>query len=435
MLIVQKFGGTSVGTIDRIHNVAKRVAQAKSEGNDVVVVVSAMAGETNKLIDLAKSAVADPDPREMDVLVSTGEQVSSALLSMALISMGVKARSLQNHQVRLLTDSSFMKAHIKRIDAQKLRAVIKEGAVAIVAGFQGIDEHGDITTLGRGGSDTTAVAIAAAMKPYVNDGLVCEIYTDVNGVYTADPNLVPEARKIKRISFEEMFELASSGSKVLQTRSVLFGMKFDIPIHVRSSFNNSEGTMVVNETLDMEGVVVTGISHDRNQAKITVIHVSDTPGIAHSIFAPLADAEINVDMIIQSASSEGYTDMSFTVPRTDYKQAMQILNGLVEQKKATRVMGDERVAKVSLVGVGMRTHSGVASKMFKELSDARINIQMISTSEIKISVVVNEDDMKKAASVLHKEFGLDKEPQDGRMEKEGKARRKTAIVKHKKKAS
>ena len=408
MLVVQKFGGTSVGTIDRIRNVANRVAQAKSEGNDVVVVVSAMAGETNRLIELAKSAVADPDPREMDVLVSTGEQVSSALLSMTLISMGIRARSLQNHQVRLLTDSSFMKAHIKRIDAQKLKAVVKEGSVAIVSGFQGIDEHGDITTLGRGGSDTTAVAIAAAMKPHVKDGLVCEIYTDVDGVYTADPNLVPAARKLKRISFEEMFELASSGSKVLQTRSVLFGMKFDIPIHVRSSFNNSEGTMVVNETLDMESVVVTGISHDKNQAKITVIHVSDTPGIAHSVFAPLAAAEINVDMIIQSASSEGYTDMSFTVPRTDYKQAMQILNGLVEQKKAMRVTGDDKIAKVSLVGVGMRTHAGVAAKMFKTLADARVNIQMISTSEIKISVVINENDMKKTVEVLHKGFTLEK---------------------------
>jgi len=408
MLIVQKFGGTSVGTIERIRNVAQRVSMAKAQGHDVVVVVSAMAGETNRLIELAKSAAADPDPREMDVLISTGEQVSSALLSMTLLSMGCKARSLQNHQVKLLTDSSFTKAHIKQIDVQKLRNVLKEGSVAIVSGFQGIDERGDITTLGRGGSDTTAVAIAAAMKPHVKDGLVCEIYTDVDGVYTADPNLVPEARKLKKISFEEMFELASSGSKVLQTRSVLFGMKFDVPIHVRSSFNNNEGTMVVNETLDMESVVVTGISHDKNQAKITVIHVSDTPGIAHSIFAPLADAEINVDMIIQSASSEGYTDMSFTVPRTDYKQAMQILNGLVEQKKAMRVAGDDKIAKVSLVGVGMRTHSGVAAKMFKTLASAGVNIQMISTSEIKISIVVHENDMKKAVEVLHKEFGLGK---------------------------
>jgi aspartate kinase len=408
MLLVQKFGGTSVGTIERIRNVAKRVASAKSQGNDVIVVVSAMAGETNRLIELAKTIVEDPDPRELDVLVSTGEQVSTALLSMTLIAMGYKARSLQNHQIRLVTDSSHTKAHIKRIDGQKLRTVIKEGAIAIVAGFQGVDEQGNITTLGRGGSDTTAVAIAAAMKPYAKDGLVCEIYTDVDGVYTADPNLVSTAKKLKQISFEEMFELASSGSKVLQTRSVLFGMKFDIPIHVRSSFNNSEGTMVVNETLDMESVVVTGISHDKNQAKITVIHVSDKPGIAHSIFAPLASAEINVDMIIQSASSEGYTDMSFTVPRTDYKQAMEILNELVRQKKATRVVGDDKVAKVSLVGVGMRTHSGVAAKMFKALADAGINIQMISTSEIKISVVVHENDMKKAVEALHKEFGLDK---------------------------
>ena len=408
MLIVQKFGGTSVGTIDRIRNVAKRVAQARSEGNDVVVVVSAMAGETNRLIDLAKSAVTDPDPREMDVLVSTGEQVSSALLSMTLISMGYKARSLQNHQVRLVTDSLFTKAHIKRIDAQKLKSVVKEGSIAIVAGFQGVDEQGNITTLGRGGSDTTAVAIAAAMKPGSKDGLVCEIYTDVDGVYTADPKIIPSAKKLKQISFEEMFELASSGSKVLQTRSVLFGMKFDIPIHVKSSFNNSEGTMVLNETESMESVVVTGISHDKNQAKITVLHVSDTPGIAHSIFAPLAGAEINVDMIIQSASSDGYTDMSFTVPRTDYKSAMSILQDLVKQKKATYVVGDDKVAKVSIVGVGMRTHSGVAATMFKILAESGINIQMISTSEIKVSVVVNEKDMKKAVEVLHKGFGLEK---------------------------
>ncbi|MCL5021447.1 MAG: aspartate kinase, partial [Bacteroidetes bacterium] len=298
MLIVQKFGGTSVGTIERIRNVANRVARAKDAGHDVVVVVSAMAGETNRLIDLAKSAVPSPDPREMDVLVSTGEQVSTALLSMTLISMGYKARSLQNHQVRLVTDSAYTKAHIKRIDAQKLTNVLKEGAIAIVAGFQGIDEQGDITTLGRGGSDTTAVAIAAAMKSHAKSGLVCEIYTDVDGVYTTDPNIVPTARKIKKISFEEMFELASSGAKVLQTRSVLFGMKFDIPIHVRSSFNDSEGTMVINETLDMESVVVTGISYDKNEAKITVLHVSDQPGIAYGIFSPLAEAEIVVDMII-----------------------------------------------------------------------------------------------------------------------------------------
>ncbi len=395
-----------MGTIERISKVARRVADAKARGHDVVVVVSAMAGETNRLIDLAKSSVSDPDPRELDVLVSTGEQVSTALLAMALISMGYKARSLQNHQVRLLTDSSFTRAHIKRIDAQKLRSVLKDGSIAIVAGFQGIDEQGDITTLGRGGSDTTAVAIAAALKPYVKSGLVCEIYTDVDGVYTADPNLVPHARKLRRISFEEMFELASSGAKVLQTRSVLFGMKFDIPIHVRSSFNDSEGTMVVNETNDMESVVVTGISQDKNEAKITVLHVSDKPGIAHSIFAPLAEAEIIVDMIIQSASSQGYTDMSFTVPKGDYRRATEILQELVRQKKATYVTGDEKIAKVSVVGVGMRTHSGVAARMFKALADANVNIQMISTSEIKVSVVVSEGDMKKAVEVLHKEFEL-----------------------------
>lgn len=408
MLIIQKFGGTSVGTIDRIRNVAQRIAETKKAGHDVVVVVSAMAGETNRLIDLAHQIVDDPDPRELDVLVSTGEQVSTALLSMALNSMGMRTKSLQNHQVRLVTDSLFTRAHIKRIDAQRIFDTLKNGEIAVVAGFQGIDERGDITTLGRGGSDTTAVAIAAAMKPYAKDGLVCEIYTDVDGVYTADPNIVPDARKLKQISYEEMFELASSGAKVLQTRSVLFGMKFKIPIHVRSSFNKKEGTMVTDETLDMESVVVTGIAYDRNEAKVTVVHVPDKPGVAQLIFEPLAKAEIIVDMIIQSASNDGYTDLSFTVPKGDFKKTMMILQKLTNQLKPSWVVGDDRIAKVSVVGVGMRTHSGVAARVFKALANAGINIQMISTSEIKISIVVGERDMKRAVEVLHKEFNLGK---------------------------
>ncbi len=408
MLLVQKFGGTSVGTIDRIRNVARRIAATKKEGHDVVVVVSAMAGETNRLIALAHEIVNDPDPRELDVLVSTGEQVSTALMSMALNAMGLRTKSLQNHQVRLVTDSLFTRAHIKRIDAQRIFETLKNGEIAVIAGFQGIDERGDITTLGRGGSDTTAVAIAAAMKPYAKDGLVCEIYTDVDGVYTADPNIVQDARKLKQISYEEMFELASSGAKVLQTRSVLFGMKFGIPIHVRSSFNNKEGTMVIDETLDMESVVVTGIAYDKNEAKVTVVHVPDRPGIAQLIFEPLAKADIIVDMIIQSASNEGYTDMSFTVPKPDFKKTMMILQKLTNQLKPSWVVGDDRIAKVSVVGVGMRTHSGVAARVFKALANAGINIQMISTSEIKISIVVGERDMKKAVEVLHKEFKLGK---------------------------
>ncbi|MGC8594779.1 MAG: aspartate kinase [Candidatus Kryptoniota bacterium] len=408
MLLIQKFGGTSVGTIERIRNVAKRIAATKKEGHDVVVVVSAMAGETNRLIALAHEMVDDPDPRELDVLVSTGEQVSTALLAMALNAMGLRTKSLQNHQVRLVTDSQFTRAHIKRIDAQRIFDTLKNGEIAVVAGFQGIDERGDITTLGRGGSDTTAVAIAAAMKPYAKDGVVCEIYTDVDGVYTADPGIVPDARKLKRVSYEEMFELASSGAKVLQARSVLFGMKFGIPIHVRSSFNNKEGTMVIDETLDMESVVVTGIAYDKNEAKVTVVHVPDSPGVAQLIFEPLARAEIIVDMIIQSASNDGYTDMSFTVPKGDFKKTMTILQKVINQLKPSWIVGDDRIAKVSVVGVGMRTHSGVAARVFKALADAGINIQMISTSEIKISIVVGERDMKKAVEVLHREFNLGK---------------------------
>ncbi|MGC8652733.1 MAG: aspartate kinase [Candidatus Kryptoniota bacterium] len=408
MLLIQKFGGTSVGTIERIRNVAKRIAATKKEGHDVVVVVSAMAGETNRLIALAHEMVDDPDPRELDVLVSTGEQVSTALLAMALNAMGLRTKSLQNHQVRLVTDSQFTRAHIKRIDAQRIFDTLKNGEIAVVAGFQGIDERGDITTLGRGGSDTTAVAIAAAMKPYAKDGVVCEIYTDVDGVYTADPGIVLDARKLKRVSYEEMFELASSGAKVLQARSVLFGMKFGIPIHVRSSFNNKEGTMVIDETLDMESVVVTGIAYDKNEAKVTVVHVPDRPGVAQLIFEPLARAEIIVDMIIQSASNDGYTDMSFTVPKGDFKKTMTILQKVINQLKPSWIVGDDRIAKVSVVGVGMRTHSGVAARVFKALADAGINIQMISTSEIKISIVVGERDMKKAVEVLHREFNLGK---------------------------
>jgi aspartate kinase len=409
MLIVQKFGGTSVGNIERIKNVAQRVVHTKSQGHDVVVIVSAMAGETNRLIDLAHKISEQPNEREMDVLVSTGEQVSTALLAMTLTDMGYKAKSLQNHQVRIITDSAFTKARIKKIDANALKKVLHDGTIAIVAGFQGVDEHNNITTLGRGGSDTTAVAIAAAMKQADHHTqVVCEIYTDVDGVYTTDPNIEPKARKLKQISFEEMLELASLGAKVLQTRSVEFAMKYKVPIHVRSSFNYEEGTFVTEETPQMEQLVVTGIAPDKNEAKVSILGVPDTPGIAAKVFAAIAEVNINVDMIIQSTSVDGFADISFTVPKADYKKAMQILKHIAKDVRARDLMGDEKIAKVSVVGVGMRSHSGVASRMFAALANAGINIQMITTSEIKISCVVKDTEMEKAVRVLHKAFEMEK---------------------------
>ena len=405
MLIVQKFGGTSVGSIERIRSVARRIVEARRNGNDVIVVVSAMAGETDRLINLAYQICDDPEPRELDVLVSTGEQVSTALLSMAIIDLGYKALSLQNHQVKLITDSSFTKARIRKIDADRILKILDDGIIPVIAGFQGIDESGNITTLGRGGSDTTAVAIASALIERRRE-VICEIYTDVKGVYTADPDLIPDARKLDEISYEEMLELASSGAKVLQARSVGLGMKYKVPIHVRSSFSTEEGTIIKEETKDMERVVVRGIAYDKNEAKITVISVPDRPGIAARIFEPLAVENIVVDMIIQSSSVDGFTDMSFTVPRDDYRKAMELLKPVARDIGSKGIIGDERIAKVSVVGVGMRTHSGVASRMFSALAKAGINIQMISTSEIKISCVVDEDEVEKAVRVLHDEFKL-----------------------------
>jgi aspartate kinase len=410
MLIVQKFGGTSVGSIDRIRNVARRIVDARRSGNDVIVVVSAMAGETDRLINLAYQMCDNPEPRELDVLISTGEQVSTALVAMAIIDLGFRAISLQNHQVKLITDSSFTKARIRKIDADRILKIIDDGVIPVIAGFQGIDEHGNITTLGRGGSDTTAVAIASALISRRGD-VLCEIYTDVEGIYTADPSLVPDARKLDEISYEEMLELASSGARVLQARSVGLGMKYKVPIHVRSSFSTGKGTIIKEETKDMEKVVVRGIAYDKNEAKITVISVPDRPGIAARIFEPLAGENIIVDMIIQSSSVDGFTDVSFTVPRDDYKKAMELLKPVARRIGSKGIIGDEKIAKVSVVGVGMRTHSGVASRMFSALARAGINIQMISTSEIKISCVVGEDEVEKAVRVLHNEFKPGEEEQ------------------------
>jgi len=412
MLIVQKFGGTSVANVERIGNVAKRIVETKNQGNDVVVIVSAMAGETNRLIDLAHQVSDTPDERELDVLVSTGEQVTTALLAMTLISMGYKANSLQNHQVRIVTDSTFTKARIKSIDARKFRKALADGSIAIVAGFQGVDEHGNITTLGRGGSDTTAVAIAAAIKQAdPNIELLCEIYTDVDGVYTTDPNIIPEARKLKTISYEEMLEMASLGAKVLQTRSVEFAAKYNIPIHVRSSFTNEEGTIITNskDLQTMESLRITGVAYDKNEAKVSVLGVPDKPGVAAKIISPVADAGITVDMIIQNTGVDGFADITFTVPKSDYRKAMAILKQAASEVGARDLIGDEKIAKVSLVGVGMRSHSIVAAKMFRTLADAGINIEMISTSEIKISCVVDEDRVEEAVKLLHKAFELEKE--------------------------
>jgi aspartate kinase len=405
MLFVQKFGGTSVADIDRIRNVARRAIKTKRAGNDVVVVVSAMAGETNRLLKLSKSVTPEPSERESDVLVATGEQVTSALTAMAIQHEGEAAESFLGHQVRIVTDSVFSKARIQSIDCTELVNALKEGKIAVVAGFQGVDPEGNITTLGRGGSDTTAVAIAAAMKADV-----CEIYTDVDGVYTTDPNICPSARKLSRISFEEMLELASLGAKVLQIRSVEFGMKYGVPIHVRTSFNESEGTWVVEEESEMEQVVVSGVAYNRDEAKITIVGVPDHPGIAASIFTPLSEASIVVDMIIQNASSEGRTDLTFTVPKGDFKRAMETCRKTMENVGGADIRGDENIAKISIVGVGMRSHAGVATKMFSILSKEGVNIQMISTSEIKISCVVDAKYTELAVRALHDGFGLGNDP-------------------------
>lgn len=403
-LIVQKYGGTSVGSAERIKNVAKRVAQTRAEGHDVVVVVSAMSGETNRLVALAHEMQEFPDPREMDVVLATGEQVTIGLLAMALKNIGVDAKSYTGWQVAVQTDNAHTKARIDHIDGDKIHADLKAGKIVIVAGFQGITADGDISTLGRGGSDTSAVALAAALKADE-----CQIYTDVDGVYTTDPRVVPEARRMSTISFEEMLELASLGSKVLQIRSVEFAGKYQVRLRVLSSLQEGgEGTLITfEEDENMEKAVVKGIAFDKNQARINVRGVSDKPGIAYQILGAIADANIEVDMIIQNVGAEGTTDFSFTVPRGDYKQTLDLMNGLKESLGAAEVNGDDTVCKVSIVGVGMRSHSGVAATMFRSLAEEGINIQMISTSEIKVSVLIDEKYMELATRVLHKAFGLE----------------------------
>ena len=402
-LIVQKYGGTSVGSIERIRNVAERVAKFKALGHQVVVVVSAMSGETNRLIALAKKIQKEPDPRELDVLVSTGEQVTIALLAMALKDLGLKARSYTGSQVRILTDDAHTKARILSIDEENIRRDLERGHVVVVAGFQGVDAAGNITTLGRGGSDTTGVALAAALKADE-----CQIYTDVDGVYTTDPRIVPEARRLKTITFEEMLEMASLGSKVLQIRSVEFAGKYKVRLRVLSSFEDEgEGTLITFEEDSMEQPVISGIAFNRDEAKLTIVGVPDKPGIAAHILGPIAEANIDVDMIVQNVGVDGTTDFSFTVHRNELKKAMEVLSTVKTAIGARDVLGDDKIAKVSIVGVGMRTHAGIASKMFKALADENINIQMISTSEIKISVVVDDKYMELAVRALHQAFGLD----------------------------
>ena len=403
-LIVQKYGGTSVGSVERIKNVAKRVAKARAEGHDVVVVVSAMSGETNRLVALAQEIQEIPDPREFDVILSTGEQVTIGLLAMALKSIGVEAKSYTGWQVALKTDNAHTKARIEDIDDAKMRADLQDGKVVIVAGFQGVSGNGDITTLGRGGSDTSAVALAAALKADE-----CQIYTDVDGVYTTDPRVVPEARRMETVTFDEMLELASLGSKVLQIRSVEFAGKYKVRLRVLSSLTEGgDGTLItLEEDPNMERAIVSGIAFDKNQARINVRGVPDKPGIAYQILGTVADANIEVDMIIQNVGTEGTTDFSFTVPRNEYKKTLEVLQALQHTIGAQEVSGDDTVCKVSIVGLGMRSHVGVASKMFRALAADSINIQMISTSEIKVSVLIDEKYMELATRVLHKEFGLD----------------------------
>lgn len=401
-LLVHKYGGTSVGTVERIHRVADRVAKAKGEGHDVVVVLSAMSGETDRLIRLAREVTAHPDERELDVLLSTGERVTIALLAMELQGRGINARSFTGRQVGIMTDSSHTKARITRVTAERIKEAIAEGIIPIVAGFQGINARSDVTTLGRGGSDLTAVALAGALKADR-----CIIFTDVDGVYTADPNVVPAARRLDRVSYEEMLELASLGAKVLQSRSVEFAAKFNVPVEVQSSFIEGKGTLVTREDEDMERVMVSGVSGDRHQAKLTIVGVPDRPGIAAKIFGPVAQANIVVDMIIQNVSQGSLTDISFTVPRADLAKAVDLVQRIAKEIDAKSVAVTEAMAKVSLVGVGMRSHSGVAAKMFEVLSREGINIMMISTSEIKISCVVEEKYMELAMRALHSAFGLD----------------------------
>jgi aspartate kinase len=404
-LIVQKYGGTSVGTPERISAVARRVARYKSLGHQVVVVVSAMSGETNRLISLAKEIMEEPDPRELDVMVSTGEQVSIGMTALALIDLGIKAKSYTGSQVKILTDDAHTKARILKIDHNNIQDDLDKGYVVVVAGFQGVDELGNITTLGRGGSDTTGVALAAALKADE-----CQIYTDVDGIYTTDPRVVPEAKKLDSITFEEMLEMASLGSKVLQIRSVEFAGKYKVKLRVLSSFEEEgDGTLITfEEKNNMEQPVISGIAFNRDEAKVTILGVPDKPGIAYQILGPIADANIDVDMIIQNVGAVGTTDFTFTVNKNDLNKALTILNEKVKNHVgAKEVNGNDKIAKVSIVGVGMRSHVGVASQMFRTLSEEGINIDMISTSEIKISVLIDEKYLELAVRALHKAFGLD----------------------------
>ena len=408
-LIVQKYGGTSVGSPERIKNVARRVARWHRQGHQLVVVVSAMSGETNRLIALAKEIQANPDPRELDVVMATGEQVTIGLLAMALKEVGLSARSYTGAQVKILTDNAYTKARILGIDEQAMRADLDNGTIVIVAGFQGVDQDGNLTTLGRGGSDTTGVALAAALKADE-----CQIYTDVDGVYTTDPRIVPEARRLNTVTFEEMLEMASLGSKVLQIRSVEFAGKYKVKLRVLSSLGDPDevegpGTLITfEEASPMEQPIISGIAFNRDEAKLTVLGVPDRPGIAYQILGPIAEANIDVDMIIQNVGHDGTTDFSFTVNRSDYARALAILEQVKQHVTARAVAGDNKICKVSAVGVGMRSHPGIASKTFRTLAEEGINIQMISTSEIKISVVVDEKYLELAVRVLHKAFDLDK---------------------------
>ena len=407
-LIVQKYGGTSVGSVERIQHVAEKVLEHRRQGHDVVVVVSAMSGETDRLLGLAREINAKPEGRELDVLLSTGEQVTIALLSMALEGRGCPARSYTGAQVHILTDSAHNKARIRDIDGARVRRDLADGNVVVVAGFQGVDEHGNITTLGRGGSDTTAVALAAALKADE-----CQIYTDVDGVYTTDPRVVPEARRLERITFEEMLEMASLGSKVLQIRAVEFAGKYNVPLRVLSSFKEGRGTLITFEEDGMEQALISGIAFNQNEAQLTILGVPDQPGVAHRILGPISDANVEVDMIVQNVGADDTTDFTFTVHRNDYDKALAILQGLLGQLEARKVSGDPKIVKISLVGVGMRSHAGIASRMFEALAREGINIRMISTSEIKISVVVDEKYLELGVRALHDAFELEN-PQQGR---------------------
>ena len=403
-LIVQKYGGTSVGSVDKMKSVAKRVIECSQEGNQLVVILSAMAGQTDRLIQLAGEITDHPDPRELDVLLSTGEQVSIALFAMIIKSMGYDVRSLLGFQVAVLTDRLYGKARIRKVETDRLKRELKRNRIVAVAGFQGLDSHSDITTLGRGGSDTTAVAVAAVLNAEV-----CEIYTDVNGVYTTDPHICPKARKLDVISYDEMLEMASLGAKVMEIRSVEFAKKYNVSIHVRTSFSKERGTMVVAETMDMEKVLVSGVAYNKDEARITIKKVPDNPGIASQIFKPIGEAGVVVDMIVQNTSEDGLTDVTFTVSKSDFYNTMKVVRDVAQEIGAEEVLGDEDISKVSIIGVGMRSHAGVAQTMFETLFKENINILMISTSEIKISCIIEEKYTELAVRSLHKAFGLHNE--------------------------